>query len=123
MADLRFLFGDLQSTYSGSIENSELPLPVEVSGLADFMLSVRQGIPSFAVRLQPAPNPFNPETEIRVEFSTPPGTDPVRINVYDGKGSLVRRLHDGPVSSQSLRVPWDGRAELSTTSRRGYGRT
>jgi hypothetical protein len=109
--DFRFLFGDVQSTYSGSIENPELPLPAEVDGLAEFMLSVRQGIPSFAARLKSVPNPFNPNTEINIEFSTPPGTDPVRVNVYDGKGSLVRRLHQGPVSSRNLRVPWDGRAE------------
>jgi len=109
--DFRFLFGDQQSTYSGSIENPELPLPAEVEGLEEFMLSVRKGIPRFVVNLQPVPNPFNPETEIRVEFSTPPGSEPVRINVYDGRGALVRRLHQGPVSTQVLRVPWDGRAE------------
>ena len=108
--DFRFLFGNLQSTYSGSIENADLPLPVEVSGLENFLLSVRHGIPSFAARLLPVPNPFNPETEIRVEFDTLPSSEPVNINVYDAKGSLVRRLHRGAATSQSFRVPWDGRA-------------
>jgi len=107
--DFRFLFGGSQSTYSGSIENNELTLPSEVEGLEDFMASLRQGVPSFAARLQSVPNPFNPETEIRVEFDAPPGPAPVRVDVFDARGALVRCLHRGPVDTQLLRLPWDGR--------------
>jgi hypothetical protein len=107
--DFRFMFGGPQSTYSGSIENVDLALPSEVEGLEDFVSSLRHGLPSFAARLQSVPNPFNPETEIRVEFDAPPGPAPVRVDVYDARGALVRCLHRGPVSSRLLRLPWDGR--------------
>jgi hypothetical protein len=112
--DFRFLYGGPQSTYSGSIENDELTLPSEVEGLEEFMTSLRQGVPSFAARLQSVPNPFNPETEIRVEFDAPPGVAPVRVDVFDARGGLVRCLHRGPVSSRSLRLPWDGRNTAGT---------
>jgi hypothetical protein len=109
--DFRFLFGGPQSIYSGSIENAALALPSQVDGLQDFLASLQSGLPSFAARLQSVPNPFNPETEIRVEFDVPPGIAPVQVDVFDARGSLVRRLHRGPISSKLLRLRWDGRAE------------
>jgi len=59
------------------------------------------------------PNPFNPATEIRYELFTPV---PVRLQIYDTAGRLVRTLVDAPLQRpgpHSLR--WDGRD--------GYGAT
>lgn len=58
------------------------------------------------------PNPFNPATTI--EFDTPkPGK--VRLDVYDVRGALVRRLVDEvrPAGTQS--VVWDGRDDDGRT--------
>lgn len=53
-----------------------------------------------------APNPFNPSTEIRFAVGA---AGPVRVEVVDARGRLVRVLLDGerPVGSHTLR--WDGR--------------
>lgn len=43
-----------------------------------------------------APNPFNPETIIRLEL---PSAAPLQLSVYNLRGELVRRLHNGPVAA------------------------
>ncbi|MFV1885144.1 MAG: T9SS type A sorting domain-containing protein [Balneola sp.] len=48
----------------------------------------------FAV-YQNYPNPFNPTTEISFEL---PENSPVKINIYDAKGSLVQTLVNEPLS-------------------------
>jgi FlgD Ig-like domain len=52
------------------------------------------------------PNPFNPTT--RISFATP--TDgPVRLAIYDARGSLVRVLVDKSVPAGHYGAVWDGR--------------
>ncbi len=51
------------------------------------------------------PNPFNPSTEIAFVL---PSAGAVRLDIYDAKGSLVRRLVDGTLPSGSHAVAWDG---------------
>jgi hypothetical protein len=51
------------------------------------------------------PNPFNPETTI--EYSS--RTDArVRIDIYDARGSLVKRLVDGSTPAGNWSVTWTG---------------
>ena len=59
------------------------------------------------VRLEVAPNPFNPLTTIRYELSA---AGSVTLDLYDARGSLVRRLLDGehrPAGNHELNL--DGR--------------
>ncbi len=59
--------------------------------------------------LQPAfPNPFNPETTLRIEIPTP---TTVRLDVYDAAGQKVRTLLSRPMSAGVFTVRWDGRDE------------
>jgi hypothetical protein len=109
--DFRFLFGGPLSTMSGTIENHELPLPTEVAGLSDFILALPDARRASAARLLPTPNPFNPNTEIRVELGQDPRSSNVTLRVFDAQGRPVRRLYNGPAVSRDLRVPWDGRRE------------
>ena len=51
------------------------------------------------------PNPFNPETQIRF---TIPRALPVRLNVYNIRGQLVRTLVNSAMTAGSHTVRWDG---------------
>jgi hypothetical protein len=51
------------------------------------------------------PNPFNPSTNIR--FSVPQ-EGPVKIEVYDVRGSLVKTILDEAVRPGNKEVVWDG---------------
>jgi hypothetical protein len=58
----------------------------------------------------PAPNPFNPRTTLR--FALPPGGSwPLRLEVRDVRGRLVRILIEGERPGGSYAVEWDGRTD------------
>lgn len=53
------------------------------------------------------PNPFNPGTHVRFALAH---AGPVRLNVYDIRGQLVRQLLEGvPMPAGTHEVFWDGR--------------
>lgn len=52
------------------------------------------------------PNPFNRNTSIRFALSA---SSPVKLNVYDITGRLVRNIADGVHESGSYSIVWDGR--------------
>ncbi|MCK4547418.1 MAG: right-handed parallel beta-helix repeat-containing protein [Candidatus Eisenbacteria sp.] len=58
--------------------------------------------------LPPAPNPFNPSTEIH--FSIPSGSDPspVTLTVYNSLGQRVRTLVNGDLTTGIHQVIWNG---------------
>jgi hypothetical protein len=59
-----------------------------------------------AFALQPAfPNPFNPETTLRIEIPTAAS---VRLDVYDVTGQKVRTLLAGTLAAGVHTVRWDG---------------
>ncbi|MFH1681162.1 MAG: fibronectin type III domain-containing protein, partial [Candidatus Eisenbacteria bacterium] len=75
----------------------------------DLSLAVAAGVPAF--RLLPnRPNPFNPTTSIPFELpSSPAGSYPVRIAVYNSAGEEVRLLLNETLSSGTTsEVLWDG---------------
>ena len=92
-------------------------MPTAVAGLEEFLLELR-GSRRAAARLLSVPNPFNPSTEIRVQFEEERSRD-VRVRVFDAHGRLVRRLWSGLVSARELRLPWDGRGDEGTPAGTG----
>lgn len=58
-------------------------------------------------RLYNIPNPFNPITTIMFDIE---GNVSGEVLIYDIKGNLVRKLHDGPVPQSG--ITWDSRDEL-----------
>jgi len=110
--DFRFLFGGPLAVTSGSIENEILALPDEVEGLELFLARLpevsRAALPP---RLLPTPNPFNPTTEISVQFAAEPGERPLLLRIFDAQGHLVRRLWAGVAGTRELRVRWDGNGD------------
>jgi hypothetical protein len=110
--DFRVLFGGPDAYFGGRVENPELPSPVAVTGLEDFFLTLTTaaGLPDI-VSLDNYPNPFNPQTEIRVRlgdrFASTGGT--VAVRIFDVTGALVRDLFHARPNGSELRVTWDGR--------------
>jgi hypothetical protein len=116
--DFRFLFGGRLSNASGTLENPDLAVPTAVAGLEEFVLGLRESRRAAAARLFPVPNPFNPSTEIRVQFEEQRPRD-VRVGVFDAHGRLVRRLWSGLISAREMRLPWDGRGDEGTPAGTG----
>jgi len=56
------------------------------------------------------PNPFNPDTQIRIHVPAHIVASGERVNVriYDVRGALVRELFAGPASSGQIQVHWNG---------------
>ncbi len=117
--DFRYLFGGSDARDGGGIENLDLPLPDEVGGLEDYLVSLaapvkvaedaRSGEAPLA--LSNYPNPFNPSTTIRVVFSGRAPANPagVEVAIYRADGSLVRRIAGGAVAGSEFTARWDGR--------------
>lgn len=57
------------------------------------------------LRLTAAPNPFNPQVEIRVEL---PAASTARLNVFDARGRIVQELFSGVMAAGESLWRWDG---------------
>ena len=90
--------------------------PVADSGPGAGEESLRGGVGDAAGLPQNAPNPFNPETEIR--FSTPEGVH-VRVAVFNVAGQQVRELLDSSESAGEHSVRWDGRLDNGAAAASG----
>ena len=56
------------------------------------------------------PNPFNPGTTIRYDVPMNEGSDvPVRLEIYDVLGQMVRTLVDAPAAPGSYEVIWSAK--------------
>jgi hypothetical protein len=110
--DFRVLFGGAAAYFDGYIENPELASPESVGGLESFFVRVAaEPIALRAPRIVATsyPNPFNPETEVRVSL---PGefmgkNERVSVRVYSVTGALVRDLYEGGATGD-FAVRWDG---------------
>ncbi|MGC9361426.1 MAG: FlgD immunoglobulin-like domain containing protein [Candidatus Syntrophosphaera sp.] len=56
--------------------------------------------------LQNHPNPFNPSTTISYQL---PASGPVRLDIYNVRGQLVKTLVEGLKSSGAHQIVWDGK--------------
>ncbi|MBK8166903.1 MAG: T9SS type A sorting domain-containing protein [bacterium] len=65
---------------------------------------------AWAVRA--APNPFNPSTTLRFEVASP---GPVRVEICDLRGRVVRALADRVMAAGPAQLPWDGRDDRGAT--------
>jgi len=90
------------STFAGAL------IGLYCSETASSVNAPRQGdIPATSLRLQNAPNPFNPATTI--SFSLPVEMS-VSLYIYDVSGGIVARLIDGMVVQSGItEVYWNGR--------------
>lgn len=110
--DFRVLFGGEDARLDGRIENVEIALPEMVAGLEEFLVGVaHKAIVSRtpAIAATSYPNPFNPDTEIRVTMPSElsDGNSPVSVRIYAVNGALVKDLYAGRASGDFV-VRWDG---------------
>ena len=77
------------------------------------------GIPIVFQVDQNFPNPFNPSTVIRFDVPGRVGgsgstSSRVIINIYDVRGSIVKRLVDSSMPAGPAEVAWDGKNDSGT---------
>ncbi len=102
----RFFFGADNSISDGGFYIDDITLD-----MGDVVTAVQmqpEAPAAFVPRVNVYPNPFNPQTEIAWEITR---AGPLNIEVYDARGLLVRRLHDGVVTSTQGTQLFDGRDE------------
>ncbi len=97
--------------YRGSVN---LPVLEVVLAEAVSRLPVGVGVddqvPGAAARLQPAyPNPFNPQTTIAFEVAEAGAGQPLRLEVLDLRGRVIRTLVSGAREAGRHEVVFDGR--------------
>jgi hypothetical protein len=110
--DFRVLFGGPDARMDGHVENVEIAMPETVAGLERFLAQVARTTAASRTPVIAAtsyPNPFNPETEIRV--TVPPeladGDERVSVRIYSVTGALVKDLYRGHATGDFV-VRWDG---------------
>jgi len=82
---------------------------VDVSvGINDDPYSI-PSLPKIFSLSQNYPNPFNPSTTISYDIPEGNGSMPVKINIYDIRGRLMRKLVDQEKKPGSYQVHWGGR--------------
>ena len=110
--DFRVLFGGRDAAFDGRIENPELPSPTLVHGLLDFVSDIGGRLPTSrsVISVTSYPNPFNPETEIRVVISDAMvrAGERVTVRIYDIRGALVKELYSDVPIGDHLYVRWNG---------------
>lgn len=72
--------------------------------------------PARTALLPPAPNPFNPHTTITFDVNE---AGPADLAVYNARGSLVRQLQTGRLSSGRHAFVWDGKNTSGLTQPSG----
>jgi hypothetical protein len=111
--DFRVLFGGAAAFFGGRVENPDLRSPTAVAGLEEFFLGLAAtpaSLPTI-VSFDNYPNPFNPQTALRVRLNDDflARREKVTVRVYDVTGALVRDLFAGVPDGSDLEVTWDGR--------------
>ena len=107
--DLRHLFGGALATSSGSIENHDLELPDQVTGLRELLRGYLRGrvVVTELVRSQAAPNPCNPLTTITMELPEAIVGE-AELRIYDIRGRCIRTLRGGDPANGRVALRWEG---------------
>jgi hypothetical protein len=85
--------------------HSTVEIPVNLTPLAN---ADNNAIPIVTTLQKNYPNPFNPETTIRYSLSE---AGPIKLDVYNIKGQLVRKLVNEPKAAGNYTVVWNGKDE------------
>lgn len=93
---------------AGDLWISALSMGVAILEL-DLGTTGAQDLPALAGPrlLPPAPNPFNPRTQLN--FTVPAGGATIALDVVDARGRQIRRLAAGPRAGGRHALTWDGR--------------
>lgn len=113
--DIRFLFGGVAATRSGTIENHDLVEPDRVIGLEEMLADyfAADAVALRGARARAFPNPCNPLTTIEMALDSAQGFDgsAARLQVYDIRGALIRTVSGGHVANGTASIQWNGADE------------
>jgi hypothetical protein len=112
--DFRYLHGGPLATFSGGIENPDLPLPDTLPDLVDWFARALRHPAVAAYDDDPltSPNPFDSQAAglLTVRFPTPErAAGAQHAVVYDLAGRRVRELAEGWVTHEEVTFTWNGR--------------
>lgn len=96
---LRFIASD---TGSGSLVEALID-DVEIVATTDDLTAVEPDVPAALAGLSAHPNPFNPQTTLRLSL---PAAGRANLRIVDATGAEVAQLLDGPVAAGSLELTW-----------------
>ncbi len=112
-----YVYEDKEITSSGTwyywLENVDLDGGNAIHGPVSVRIEATggQGIPGVVLKdgiERVYPNPFNPSTTISYQVKS---TAELKLEIFNSKGQLVRRLFSGSKSPGVHKVNWDGRDE------------
>jgi hypothetical protein len=89
-------------TFQGSVERDGLAVQLSYTAVPEVEL------PAAFTVLPPRPNPFNPITTFRLYVTPGPDTR-LDLAVFDVRGRMIRRLHQGERQPGWHEFTWDGR--------------
>jgi hypothetical protein len=89
------------STFHANNARTGVHLPLALVGVGD-----DASVPSAFAVTAPYPNPFNPQTSVKMYV---PASGNLRLIVHDVRGRVVRTLHDGHIAAGWHVQTWDGR--------------
>jgi hypothetical protein len=105
--DFRVLFGGPDAYFAGQVENTQIADPANVPGLREFFLGSINARSHARIAASCSPNPFNPDTEIRITVAAQDAGVPVSVRLYSVTGALVRDLYAGRPAGD-VAVRWNG---------------
>jgi len=113
----------IRSAITISLDELKMALQADAQAAADMesggdMTAVlaETAVPGSFALIGNYPNPFNVNTEIRLQLAK---AGPVALNIYDVQGRLVRGLWSGLLAAGAHQLSWDGRDEAGRAAATG----
>ena len=113
----------IRSAITTSLDELKMALQADAQAAADMesggdMTAVlaETAVPGSFALIGNYPNPFNANTEIRLQLAK---AGPVALNIYDVQGRLVRGLWSGLLAAGAHQLSWDGRDEAGRAAATG----
>ena len=107
----------IRSAITTSLDELKMALQADAQAAADMESGGDMtAVPGSFALIGNYPNPFNANTEIRLQLAK---AGPVALNIYDVQGRLVRGLWSGLLAAGAHQLIWDGRDEAGRAAATG----
>ena len=107
----------IRSAITISLDELKMALQADAQAAADMESGGDMtAVPGSFALIGNYPNPFNANTEIRLQLAK---AGPVALNIYDVQGRLVRGMWSGLLAAGAHQLSWDGRDEAGRAAATG----